>query len=138
MKMEQLSFQRVERDRQVLTEDNPARFLFTLLSMAAQPDRANIYFDHEDLEWSANVWNLAAIAAAGDEEFTNWSKFYKHHSDSLKNGELELGTMGYRWFDRAEEWPRASVISRAILALKHADMARPGLAKKPSLHRSVQ
>ncbi len=116
----------VHPDRQVLTDDNPARFLFTLFSMRARTDRATIYWDHEDLEWCAKVWALAAIAGAGDEEFRKWAAFYQHHCDDLKNGEAELGTMGYRWFDRDDEWPRASVIGRAILALRHADMLHRG------------
>jgi len=128
----------IHPDRQVLTDDNPARFLFVLFSMRARADRADIYWDHEDLEWCAKVWNQAAIAGAGDEEFAKWASFYQHHCDDLKNGEAALGTMGYRWFDRDDEWPRASVIGRAILALRRADMAAPGVVKKPSLHRGTQ
>ena len=134
----------IHPDRQVLTDDNPARFLFVLFSMRARADRADIYWDHEDLEWCAKVWALAAIAGSGPfdkrsgEEFRKWAEFYQHHCDELKNGEAALGTMGYRWFDRDDEWPRASVIGRAILALRHADMAAPGVVPKPSLHRGTQ
>jgi len=125
-------------DKQVLTDDNPERFLFTLFCMSVRSDRAAIGFDHEDLEWTAQVWNLAATAALGDEEMVHWAAFYRHHCDALKAGELEHGTMGYTVFDQPDEWPSARIIGLAIVALRHAGMAAPGVSPKPSLHRSVQ
>ena len=130
--------QMVERDKLVLTDDNPEKFLFTLFCMSRQPDRAALGFDQQDLEWCGDVWSLATIAALGNEEMAHWAAFYRYHCDTLKSGELEHGTMGYTYFDRPDEWPPARVIGNAIMALRQADLAAPGIARKPSLHRSIQ
>jgi hypothetical protein len=130
--------QSTSRENLVLTDDNPARFLATLYDMSIHPDRASLAFDHEDLEWAANVWNQAAIAGLGDPEFIQWRDFYQHWCDKLKAGELEAGCVGCAWFDQDSEWPRKEIVGRAIQALAYAGMATVGVVGKPSLYRSVQ
>lgn len=132
-----LAQRRVPEHRLVLSDDNPARFLRILLEMASQQNRHEFAFDQQDLEWCSLVWNQAALAALGDEEFLHWRDFYKHHSDALKDGETAHKTQGALWFDKFNEWPGMGVILRAMDALEHAGMAVSAVVRKPSLYRSV-
>ena len=116
-------------------DDNPAIMLRVLLDMTRLPDRATYGWDQDVLAWMAATWNQAAIANCGDLEFLHWRNFYQHWSESLKAGDMEHGSGGIVWFNRADEWPPRRCIVRALAAILHADMDVPGVVPKPSRHR---
>lgn len=105
---------------------DPARFLRAMLQMSARPDRGEIGFDHEALEWISRVWGDAALAATGDSRLRDACIHerdrYKRLETDLKNGEYERGDSGIVFLTDAGDWPHPKVMRGAIDALTYAEI----------------
>lgn len=102
---------------------DPVAFLTGFLTMMRDPDWARIGFDHEDLQWCADVWEQAAIVSKGDPDFLHEQRRYQKLCNDLKQGIHERGgEVGIVLLDSADDWPAARTIIRAARILAAAEV----------------
>lgn len=110
---------------------NPAKFLGAFLAMRMGKYRKLIVWDAEMLEWTARVWNEAAIAAAGKtrirdaclKEAERYTFLVKKLFHDERNGPPGQGIIpAVIIFDREDDWPPVAVVKSAIKALEQAQI----------------
>lgn len=105
---------------------NPVTFLEQLLKLFRNPKRHEFGFDHEDLEWCAEVWNEAALCAGNDpakDAFIHERDRCAHLAKELRNGMiLRRELVSHMFLDEPTDWPAAQTIKRAKALLLHAQI----------------
>lgn len=101
---------------------DPVVFLRALLSMAASRSRYLVGFDHQDLQWCADVWEQAAIVGRGDRAFAHEQARFQKLCDDLKTGMHEQKRVGIVTLDHANDWPTLKTIRRALYMLERAEI----------------
>lgn len=103
---------------------DPVKFLFAFASMRAHPNWRTIGFDHEGLEWLANVWAEAAAASMNDDLIVHERDRYLKLCKDLKDGEWARQEGGVTFLSEESDWPHPLTIWKAIHALQHAEIKR--------------
>ena len=106
----------------IIARRTPLEFLTAFEAMSRYPEKREVGFDHQALEWIERVWNEAAIAAAGNtrlrdaclHEKARYGKLCK----DLKDGMHERQESGVVFLNLESDWPHPKVMRGAIKALK--------------------
>ena len=106
--------------------DDPVAYLRALRRMVRRPpaERDAIGFDHTDLEWCAQAWDAAAIAAGDNgmrKLFLEQRRIYERLTKLLTHGEYEHFCAGIMTMED-HDWPHVTLINAAIAALEYAQI----------------
>lgn len=105
---------------------NPVTFLDELLKLSRRPDRYQFGFDHEDLEWCAQVWSEAALCAGHDrakDAFIHERDRCAYLAKQMREGMVARRELiAHVFLDEATDWPSPRTIKRARQVLLHAQI----------------
>jgi hypothetical protein len=106
----------------IIARRSPLEFLAAFEAMSRYPERKEVGFDHQALDWISQVWDRAALATVGkthlrDACIRERDRYAKLCKD-LKDGMHERQESGVVFLDLASDWPHPKVMRGAIRALK--------------------